>query len=103
MFGLIRQLAKLITLVKNLPSVITLVPKLLGDPKKIATTLAIGMIGDEIQSITDRVTESLDTSIYNIQNDARERVEDIRRSMERSKKRAIARNDKIQLQEPTCA
>lgn len=79
MFGLIRQLKKLITFVINLPKVLTLLPKIVN-PSNLVTTLAIGMFGSKLAEMRDTAEESITDATEGINELAQERIDSINES-----------------------
>ena len=79
MFGLIKQLAKLITIAKNLPKIPPLVTQL-TKPEDIALTLAMGMVGDEIEEMVQSNSQNLAETTQVLQQNSQQRIQEIQSS-----------------------
>ena len=79
MFGLIKQLAKLITIAKNLPKIPPLVTQL-TKPEDIALTLAMGMVGDEIDQMVQSNSQNLNEITQSLEQTSRERIQEVQSS-----------------------
>jgi len=92
MLGLIKQLAKLITIAKNLPKIPRLVTQL-TKPQDIALTLAMGVAGDELEQMKNKAEENLNDITRSIDDRAQERIREVRNSnaTDKDKEREITR------------
>jgi len=79
MFGLIKQLAKLITIAKNLPKIPPLVTQL-TKPEDIALTLAMGMVGDEIEEMVQSNSKNLNEITQSLEQTSQERIQEVQGS-----------------------
>lgn len=80
MFGLLRQLKKLVTFVINLPKVFTLIPKLVTNPKNLAMMLAVGMIGEKLVKMKTDADEGREKVTESLTAQSNERIREIQES-----------------------
>jgi len=80
MLGLIKQLAKLITIAKMLPKIPKLARELTSSPEDIALTLTMGVYADEIDAMISKNEQSLDDITDSLNQTSQERIQEIQDS-----------------------
>tara|TARA_S200002703_G_C3787974_1_gene243076 strand:- start:540 stop:1595 length:1056 start_codon:yes stop_codon:yes gene_type:complete len=100
MFGLIKQLAKLITIAKNLPKIPPLVTQL-TKPEDIALTLAMGMVGDDIDQMVQSNSQNLNEITQSLEQTSQERIQEVQDSTasEEVKQQEISRINQERIQQ----